>query len=458
MKLTLWANIVWLAQLLCPVLAVHAPLFNLTVELPPASLRVRGVVTLLGVRRASLVYSGGNPVDAVQSFALRHGGLDMRAKEAIVAALCAQVDCKDRDRYLAATGVPAGDVLALPPHDGVPVQNVGGRWCIDPQLAAALQITVILPPPPPPPPPAAAAAAADAAAGALVLRLVHDRDAPRWAASVVMLQQAARSLGLHVVSGAPGMSVENRTAESSRVSWLLNQNDQPSCPCGSTCCDQDAPLVASYAVRDGFCDVAVPDWTFWHWPPMYGAGGYDAFCARLRAAGATPPLTTALGWVGRVASSTWGGAAHPRQRLARLSAALGEPHLLEVLDSDQHSNAMTLELQVARYAYLLDIEGNGYSGRLKLLLHAGRPLFLVTRPWHEYFHQHLVAWEHYVPVRRDLSDLLVRLAWARRNPVSCRAMAARALVFARSRLQLQDALNELAATMRGTLLLAPDVT
>ena len=37
----------------------------------------------------------------------------------------------------------------------------------------------------------------------------------------------------------------------------------------------------------------------------------------------------------------------------------------------------TLAEQVARFRYLIDIQGKGYSSRLKLLLHSGRPIFIA---------------------------------------------------------------------------------
>ena len=174
---------------------------------------------------------------------------------------------------------------------------------------------------------------------------------------------------------------------------------------------------------------------------------------RLRAVGAVPPLTQALGWVGRVQASTWGGGSHPRQRLLRLAALVARPHHLQVLDSAVHP--LSLEAQVARYTYLLDVEGNGWSGRLKLLLWSQRVVFLVDRPWKEDFFADLRPWMHFVPVRRDLSDLMERLDWAHANPERCHAIAQAALAFAMSRLRLQDALRRLASAVREGLLLAP---
>lgn len=66
---------------------------------------------------------------------------------------------------------------------------------------------------------------------------------------------------------------------------------------------------------------------------------------------------------------------------------------------------------VKKYSILIDIEGNGYSGRLKYLLWSHRPLLMVDRPHKEFFFEFLKEWEHYIPVKRDLSDLIEKTKW-----------------------------------------------
>jgi hypothetical protein len=52
------------------------------------------------------------------------------------------------------------------------------------------------------------------------------------------------------------------------------------------------------------------------------------------------------------------------------------------------------------------MEGNGWSARLKVLLSSPRIVFIAERPYEEWFFEYLEPWKHYVPVKRDLSDLL----------------------------------------------------
>jgi hypothetical protein len=70
---------------------------------------------------------------------------------------------------------------------------------------------------------------------------------------------------------------------------------------------------------------------------------------------------------------------------------------------------------VKKYSVLIDIEGAGYSGRLKYLLWSHRPVLVVDRPHKEYFFKYLKEWEHYIPVKRDLSDLIEKTKWCLDN-------------------------------------------
>ena len=66
---------------------------------------------------------------------------------------------------------------------------------------------------------------------------------------------------------------------------------------------------------------------------------------------------------------------------------------------------MTYQSQIDCWKYLLDMEGCGWSARTKVLLRSPRIVFIVDRPYEEWWYEHLIPWKHYVPVKRDLSDL-----------------------------------------------------
>lgn len=103
-------------------------------------------------------------------------------------------------------------------------------------------------------------------------------------------------------------------------------------------------------------------------------------------------------------------------------------HIMDIIDTGNwipNSNSIrldtttssyeTLEETIGKYAVLLDIEGNGYSGRLKYLLHSGKPVIIVDRPHKEYFFQYLKPFVHYIPVNRNLSNLVEMVVWCLKN-------------------------------------------
>ncbi|KAJ6625152.1 glycosyl transferase family 90-domain-containing protein [Mycena sp. CBHHK59/15] len=67
--------------------------------------------------------------------------------------------------------------------------------------------------------------------------------------------------------------------------------------------------------------------------------------------------------------------------------------------------------EVYKYKYLLDVDGNTFSGRYLGLLRSGSLVFKSTA-FEEYFNDWFLPYEHYIPVKPDLSDLLEKVEWA----------------------------------------------
>lgn len=69
------------------------------------------------------------------------------------------------------------------------------------------------------------------------------------------------------------------------------------------------------------------------------------------------------------------------------------------------SNYMSYYEQYKKWRFFLDIEGGGWSARLKTLLTIPRVTFVVDRKWKDWCWNFLKPWEHFVPIKNDLSDL-----------------------------------------------------
>ncbi len=151
-------------------------------------------------------------------------------------------------------------------------------------------------------------------------------------------------------------------------------------------------------------------------------------------AGRSKPKTNKVAWFGNIKSA---GASRPEHKT--------RPHLVNHYgkrypDRFKFSNAgpgaglpqhfVSLADQTREYKYLLDIGGNGYSARLKFLLFSGRPTMVVERDYVEYFWDDLKPYEHYIPVKMDLSDLVEQHQWAVDNDKAAVEIAENARDFA----------------------------
>jgi len=200
-------------------------------------------------------------------------------------------------------------------------------------------------------------------------------------------------------------------------------------------------VMAYSAPRSSPNVVAVPDFVFWNWPDI-GIHDYTELVADMLTAGAKPPTDPRLFWIGnpkthpmrdkllhiagndsrvRATGITWMKQDRP-ERWA--SDALMETANADYVSLPDH----------CRYKYLIDIEGAGYSARLKILLFSGRPVFLQERPWREFYFDRLEPYRHYIPVKRDMSDLATQLDWAEANAEKCREIACEAQAFAKRHL------------------------
>nr|WVH01970.1 glycosyl transferase family 90 protein [Naematelia aurantialba] len=69
----------------------------------------------------------------------------------------------------------------------------------------------------------------------------------------------------------------------------------------------------------------------------------------------------------------------------------------------------------AKYKYVIDVDGNGWSSRFRRLL-AGNNVVLKSTLFPEWFQEILIPWYHYVPVKLDYSDMYDILAFFNGSP------------------------------------------
>lgn len=68
-----------------------------------------------------------------------------------------------------------------------------------------------------------------------------------------------------------------------------------------------------------------------------------------------------------------------------------------------------------QFKYQINVDGTVAAYRLPYLLAGGSVVLKQDSPYYEHFYHQLRPWEHYIPFRRDLSDLLDKISWAREH-------------------------------------------
>ncbi|CAK5266207.1 unnamed protein product [Mycena citricolor] len=85
--------------------------------------------------------------------------------------------------------------------------------------------------------------------------------------------------------------------------------------------------------------------------------------------------------------------------------------------------------EVYKYKFALDVDGHTFSGRFLGLLRSGSLVFKATA-FTEYFSDWLRPYEHYIPVRIDLADLVEKVEWAIAHEEQARQIQLNGLHFA----------------------------
>lgn len=107
----------------------------------------------------------------------------------------------------------------------------------------------------------------------------------------------------------------------------------------------------------------------------------------------------------------------------------GSPYL-QTIERENYSTANKLTLQEqSKYKYILTLEGHVAAYRLSYELSSGSVVLLAESQWQMWYYPFLKAYEHYVPVKEDLSDLIDKIEWCKANDAKCEQIARNARAF-----------------------------
>lgn len=69
-----------------------------------------------------------------------------------------------------------------------------------------------------------------------------------------------------------------------------------------------------------------------------------------------------------------------------------------------------------KYKYLISIDGNTAAWqRVPWILNSGSVLLLVETDIEEWFYEDLIPYFHYIPIKKDFSNLVEQVKWLKEN-------------------------------------------
>lgn len=222
---------------------------------------------------------------------------------------------------------------------------------------------------------------------------------------------------------------------------------------GDSACD-DVDLA--YAVPHENCRAKpIPDYIFSAWPSV-GMSSFDAMANELRRTAQESLAQHRLcGWAGTPSTSPARGAAIS---IMRRHPSLFSVHEVKPLKVTDPHRRMTWADQVRNWSCLVDLVGRGYSGRVPLLLHTGRPLLYIIRGVRTFYDSpphHIKPYEHFVPVRQDLSNLEAQARWVLAHPDDAARIGHAGQIHAQRYLTRGAAIAALRATIENTVAALP---
>ena len=171
---------------------------------------------------------------------------------------------------------------------------------------------------------------------------------------------------------------------------------------------QGLDVIFAYSTIYAYSDVVIPipDYRFCIHEDTYPFEESPVKCAL---AAKESWSDSRIAWRGTIASSD------ERKWLDMI--AKRNPDKLLVEDPAWEQNDVYIPMtELAKYKYTLDIRGYGWTDRVKVLMQLGRPLFLIERPYLEWYFDKLKPMEHFVPVKEDMSDLIERYDYLEAHP------------------------------------------
>ncbi|KAL4608953.1 KDEL motif-containing protein 1 isoform X1 [Arapaima gigas] len=150
-------------------------------------------------------------------------------------------------------------------------------------------------------------------------------------------------------------------------------------------------------------------------------------------------------WEEKNSTAFWRGRDSRKERLELVKLSRAHPDLVDAALTNffffKHDESLYGPIvkhvsffDFFKYKYQVNVDGTVAAYRLPYLLAGGSVVLKQDSGYYEHFYSQLQPWEHYIPIRRDLGDLLDKIHWARENDSEARRIAEAGQQFARTHL------------------------
>lgn len=150
-------------------------------------------------------------------------------------------------------------------------------------------------------------------------------------------------------------------------------------------------------------------------------------------------------WPEKNATAFWRGRDSRQERLELVKLSRAHPETIDAAFTNffffKHDESLYGPLvkhvsffDFFKYKYQINIDGTVAAYRLPYLLAGDGVVLKQDSGYYEHFYDQLRPWEHYIPVRADLGDLLEKIQWARDHDDEARKIALTGQQFARTHL------------------------
>ncbi|XP_046604805.1 protein O-glucosyltransferase 2-like isoform X1 [Neodiprion virginianus] len=158
---------------------------------------------------------------------------------------------------------------------------------------------------------------------------------------------------------------------------------------------------------------------------------------------------TKLPWLAKVEKAFWRGRDSCRERLDLIDIARKHPDLINAsitnffffkneIDKYGPRENHTSFFNFFDYKYQLNIDGSVAAYRFPYLLAGDSLVFKQESKYYEFFYKQLRPYEHYIPIKKDLTDLVEKIRWAKQHDNIAYKVSRNGQLFARDNLMPQN--------------------